>query len=318
MNVLIFGSGAVGLGLGSCLLKTGADTVLVAGERTVGALRTKGLRRSGIFGEFKAGPETFSAYTDLGQIGSTTYDFIVVCTKSNHLSTAAKTIYDNRHLLKSGGKIVHFQNGWGNAEKFLLFFPQNLVYSGRVITGFTRPEPNHVTITVHAEAIHVGSLFAQPLKPIEPLCRMINDGGIPCAGWKDIGKDLWAKMLYNCALNPLGAILDVPYGALADNLHTRQLMNQVIKEVYRVMASCSYNTYWPTAAEYCDIFYNKLVPPTAGHKSSTLQDLQAGKKTEIEALTGQIIELAKKAGTDVPCNAMLYNLIRFIEERNVV
>ena len=318
MNILIFGSGAVGLGLGSCLLKNGVDTTLVAGAGTVEALKTKGLCRSGIFGPFEAGPQDFSACTSLEQVQSKTYDFILVCTKSNHVRAAAEAIQANRRLLKPGGKIVLFQNGWGNAEKFLPFFPKEAIYSGRVITGFTRPAPNHVKITVHADAIHIGPLFGQPPEPTEPLCRAIEEGGIPCVVWKEISKDLWAKMLYNCALNPLGAILDVPYGALADNQHTRQLMNRSIEEVYKVMKSSDYATYWPTAVEYCDIFYKKLVPPTAEHKSSTLQDLQAGKKTEIEALTGQIIELAQKAEIDIPCNMMLYNLIRFIEERNVV
>lgn len=45
---------------------------------------------------------------------------------------------------------------------------------------------------------------------------MIGEGDIPCVSVTDIEKDLWAKMLYNCALNPLGAILDMPYGVLAD------------------------------------------------------------------------------------------------------
>lgn len=317
MKVLILGSGAVGLGLGSCLLKSSVETTLIAGNETVRALNAKGLRRSGIFGGFSAGAETFCVCTDPGQISATDFDFVLVCTKSNHVQDAAKTLYAHRHLLRDGGKIVHFQNGWGNAEKFLPYFPQGFVYSGRVITGFTRPEPNHVEITVHADAIHIGSLFGQPPGPVEPLCRAINDGGIPCLAWDEIAKDLWAKMLYNCALNPLGAILNVPYGKLADSPYSRQLMDQVIAEVYRVMNTAGYATYWPTADEYRDIFYKTLVPPTAEHKSSTLQDLQAEKKTEIEALTGQILALADKSGVGVPCNTMLYRLIRFIEQRNV-
>lgn len=316
MNILIIGSGAVGLGLGSCLLKTGVNTTLAAGTQTIEALKTKGLTRSGIFGQFHAEPQYFSAYTDLSKIPPTGYDYILVCTKSNHVQVAAETLNSHRHLLKNTTKIVHFQNGWGNAEKFLPFFPEETIYSGRVITGFTRPEPYHVEITVHADAVHVGSLFGLPLDPIEPLCRAINGGGIPCLAWKDIAKDLWAKMLYNCALNPLGAILNVPYGKLAESKHSRELMNQIIEEVYSIMGATGFETYWATAGEYQNIFYNQLIPPTAEHKSSTLQDLQAGKKTEIEALTGQVIKLAEGVKLDVPCNRMLYNLIRFIEDKN--
>ncbi len=314
MRVLIIGSGAVGLGLGSCLIKTGMDTTFIAGKKTVDALKADGLCRSGIFGEFNAAPETFSTGSDLRQISVSPYDFILICTKSNHVETAVKTLYDNQELVKNKTKIVHFQNGWGNAEKLLTCFPKEIIYTGRVITGFTRPRPNHVCVTVHADAVHVGSLFGKSLEPVRPLCRAINDGGIPCMVWKDIEKDLWAKMLYNCALNPLGAILKVSYGKLAGHSHTCQVMDRIIEEVFAVMKAADYKTYWASAAEYKETFYHQLIPPTADHKSSTLQDIVSGKKTEIEALTGEIIHLAKKKGIDVPCNQMLFNLIRFIEE----
>jgi 2-dehydropantoate 2-reductase len=314
MRVLIIGSGAVGLGLGSCLIKTGVDTTFIAGEKTADALNAEGLFQSGIFGEFHAAADTFSAGSDLKQMSETPYDFILICTKSNHVEAAVMTLYENQGILKNHTKIIHFQNGWGNAEKCLAFFPKTVLYSGRVITGFTRPQPNHVRITVHADAVHVGSLFGQPLEPVIPLCRAVNDGGIPCMAWEDIEKDLWAKMLYNCALNPLGAILNVPYGKLADHSHTRQMMDRIIEEVFTVMKAADYETYWETADEYKKTFYHQLIPPTADHKSSTLQDLMAGKKTEIEALTGEIIRLAGKKGVDVPCSQMLFDLIRFVEE----
>ena len=63
------------------------------------------------------------------------------------------------------------------------------------------------------------------------------------------------------------------------------------------------------------VFYDKLVPSTADHRSSTLQDLNAGKKTEIDALTGAVLRLAKQKGVDVPFSTLLYRLIRFIESQ---
>ena len=313
MDVLIFGSGAVGLGLGSCLLKSGVETALLAGEQTIGCLKAGGLKRTGLFGEYFAGPDTFEALTDLSQIESKRFDYILVCTKSAHTPAAAEKLATHRQLLKDQGKIVHFQNGWGNAEHFLPYFDRDIIYSGRVITGFSRPVPNHVDITVHADAVHVGSLFGMPIEPVEPLCESIAAGDLPCLPWAEIEQDLWAKMLYNCALNPLGAILEVPYGKLAENESTRTLMDHIINEIYAVMEKSGFRTYWGTSGQYRDVFYHQLVPPTAGHRSSTLQDLKAGKKTEIEALTGQIIELAQKSNIEVPFNQTVYDLIKFIE-----
>ncbi|MCI5142861.1 MAG: 2-dehydropantoate 2-reductase, partial [Candidatus Electrothrix sp. ATG1] len=131
----------------------------------------------------------------------------------------------------------------------------------------------------------------------------------------DIARDLWAKMLFNCALNPLGAIFNVPYGALAEQENSRQIMDEVIQEVFKVMAAAGYSTHWGNAVEYLDAFYGTIVPLAAKHCSSTLQDIQAGKKTEIEALSGAVIGLGKEHGIAVPCNEMLYNMIRFMERR---
>ena len=120
-------------------------------------------------------------------------------------------------------------------------------------------------------------------------------------------------MLYNCALNPLGAILGVSYGALADEPSTRTLMNQIVEEVFAVMSAAGYRTHWRQPQEFLDVFYGKLVPDTAGHKSSMLQDIAAGKRTEIEALNGAVLRLAREHGLEVPYNQAVYNLIKFIE-----
>jgi 2-dehydropantoate 2-reductase len=260
MNILIYGCGAVGLGIASCLLKAGAKVSLLARPATVENLHNNGLVRTGIFGSFTAGPRQFTAASNLKDLADSKYDFILVCTKCYDTAAAASDLDSFRKLLSPVGVIVLFQNGWGNAEIFTAVFPKDKIYSARVITGFTRPKPHHVEITVHADAIHIGSLFNHPLSVVEPLAKAIDTGGIPCITTDRVEKDLWAKMLYNCALNPLGAILDVPYGALAESPDTRQIMNTVIEEIYTVMTAAGFSTHWDTAGQYQDVFYEKLIP----------------------------------------------------------
>ncbi|MCJ7729324.1 MAG: 2-dehydropantoate 2-reductase [Sedimentisphaerales bacterium] len=321
MKVLIYGAGAVGLGLASCLLlrlrsgqvKSRVEVCLVARPNTVRELRQGGLSRSGIFGRFHAEPEIFSAYESLDEIGNRNFDFILVCTKSFDSAAAAEDLSRHPGLFGQHTKIVLCQNGWGNAEKFIVHFPKERIYSARVITGFTRHKPNEVEITVHADAIHIGSLFGCDITCMEALAKAIAEGGIPCVTVPDIEKDLWAKMLYNCALNPLGAILDVPYGALAENPHSRDLMNRIIEEVFAVMLVAGFQTHWQSAEGFLKVFYDKLVPDTASHKSSTLQDIAAGKKTEIDALTGAVLALADKYRIEVPYCRSVYAIIKFVE-----
>ena len=316
MKVLIYGGGAVGLGVAGCLLKSRADVDIIAREKTVAALRSDGLSRTGIFGDYHAGPAEFGYHVSLDEVQAKTYDYILVCTKSFDSLEAAKELSQKRHLFGEGTKIVLFQNGWGNAEIFSSFFRKAQIYNARVITGFRRPKANIVEITVHADAIHIGSLFSGDLACIEKLCEFIGAGGIPCERTNSIEKDLWAKMLYNCALNPLGAILDVPYGALAENEFTRDLMDAIVEETFSVMKAAGHQTHWESAKEFLEVFYNKLVPDTAEHKSSTLQDILAKKKTEIDALNGAAIKLAGKCQMAVPCNLVIYDIIKFLEAAN--
>ena len=317
MRVLIYGAGAVGLGIASCLLKSECQVDIVARENTVSALQKHGLARTGIWGSFHAEPSRFGSYTSLGQIRARKYDYILVCTKSFDSLAAAKDLSQHKFLFGKETKIVLFQNGWGNAEAFSIFFEARKIYNARVITGFQRTTPNEVIITVHADSIHIGSLFSKDSSQLADLCEAIAAGDIPCQTTNEIAKDLWAKILYNCALNPLGAILDVPYGVLAENQTTRTIMNGIVNEAFNVMTAAGYKTHWPSSTDFLEVFYNRLVPDTAEHKSSTLQDIMAKKRTEIDALNGAVIKLAEKYNIEVPYNLVIYNLIKFIEVRSV-
>ena len=315
MNVLIYGGGAVGLGLGSCLIKAGVKVDVLSRPDAVSLLRQEGLVRSGIFGTFCAPPSSFGAYVSLDEVTPADYDYVLVCTKAYDSEHAARDLAAHPKLV-DGVDIVLCQNGWGNAERFCAHFSEERIYNARVITGFYRPQKNHTQATVHADAVHIGSLFHGNLSALEPLARAISAGDIPCQVSQAIEKDLWAKMLYNCALNPLGAIFDVTYGTLGDWSHTRSIMDRIVDEIYTAMDASGYRTHWDTPNAYLAVFYGTLIPPTASHRSSMLQDIQAKKRTEIDALNGAVIALGSEHGTPVADNAVLYDMIKFLEEKN--
>ena len=332
MKALIYGGGAVGLGVASCLLSSGEEVDIIAREGTVTALRGDGLVRTGIFGTAEFGAEMFGAFASLEGLlrgagrrvrdgdshieGGPGYDYILICTKSFGSPAAAADLSRRPEILAPAGKIVLFQNGWGNAEIFNEHFPRDQIYSARVITGFKMTAKNVVEVTVHADPIHLGSLFGSDLAPMVPLAGAICRGGIPAEVVPDVGKDLWAKILYNCALNPLGAIFGAPYGVLGEDASSREVMEAVIEEIFSVMEASGYETHWPTPEEYIAVFYEKLLPPTASHESSTLQDIRAGKPTEIDALSGAVVRLGEEAGVPTPVNWTIYKMVLFMEGRS--
>ncbi|MEW6535661.1 MAG: 2-dehydropantoate 2-reductase [Candidatus Auribacterota bacterium] len=313
MKILIYGAGAVGLGLASCLIEAGIQPVIIARPDTVHAVNQNGIQRIGIFGNRNHNPLTFRCFTDLELLQDEKFDFVFICTKA--FDTQKAVIELSQHsIMKRDTKLILFQNGWGNDEICVQYFGDKAVFNGRVITGFRRTDRHIVDITVHADAIHLGSLFHNHLAPLESLAHTITAGGIPCIAVNDIAKDLWSKMLYNCALNPLGALFRVPYGKLGEYEESRSLMECIIYETFLTMRKAGYSTHWPDVERYIEIFYEKLLPPTATHESSMLQDLRAHKRTEIDALTGAVIKLARQYNVQVPLSETIYSMIMFIEK----
>ncbi len=315
MNVLVYGGGAVGLGLAACLIKAGARVSIVARPDTVAHLERDGLLRTGIFGSFHAAPDAFDAFASLQEIRRAVYDYVLVCTKSFDSLAAARDLAACPRLVQQAD-LVLCQNGWGNAELFCQHFDRDRVYNARVITGFYRPQKNQSEVTVHADAIHLGSLFHDRLRGLAPLARAISAGDIPCLVSAAIEKDLWAKMLYNCALNPLGAIFDVTYGTLGAWPSTRAIMDRIVEEIFAVMRASGYRTHWDSPQAYRPVFYEQLIPATRAHKSSTWQDIRANKRTEIDALNGAVIALGGEHGVAVSANAVVYNMVEFMQARN--
>ncbi len=312
---MVFGAGAVGLGLSSFLMQEGHRVHLVGKEETVVALRKNGLKRQGIFGQACFSPQQLTASSNLAETGRETFDFYLVCTKSFDTENSARQLQTGSTLAHQKSPIVLCQNGWGNAEIFTQFFPEKQVFNARIITGFVRPEPHVVDVTVHAQPVHLGSLFNGDSTCLQALADALSQGGIPSVITGNIGKDLWAKMLYNCPLNALGAVLQVPYGHLGENENSRSIMEGIVAEVFQVMQKLGYASHWQSAGDYLKDFYSQLLPSTYEHESSMLQDIRAGRKTEIEALNGVIVREGRNLKIDVSCNETVRNQILFLQNK---
>lgn len=308
MKVLVFGAGAVGLGISSCLLRANVQVDIIARDTTVSALREGGLVRTGIFSDYTHSPDSFGSYTDVNEVSDKNYDYILIASKAYSVEEIIKIIHRSDINLENT-KFVLLNNGWGTHLIASHYFPDNKIYNARIITGFIRKQHNHVEITVHADSILIGSFYQNNLDTINNLCDAISIGGIPCRLSRNLSSYVWSKLIYNAALNPLGAILEVTYGELASMQETTEIMNLIIEEAFMVMSSCNIKCNWNTAQEYREVFYNSLVPSTKEHKSSMLQDILLGKETEIEFINGVIVKLGHEQNIKVPTNLMISRLV---------
>jgi 2-dehydropantoate 2-reductase len=313
VDVIVFGAGAVGLGLASALLAGSARVRIVARGETATALRSHGLLRTGLFGRVEAAPGAFAVAEDAAALPGTA-DFVLVATKAFDTDAAAAALA-GAPAVSERTRFVLCQNGWGSAERFTRRFSPARVFSARVITGFRRPALHRVDVTVHAEPVRIGSLFGAHASEVAALCAAMAKGGLPCEPSEAIGEDLWAKLLYNAALNPLGAILGASYGALGASPHARAVLEALARETFAVMRAAGFRTHWPSLEAWLADFYARLLPPTAAHESSMLQDLRAGRRTEIDAITGAVVELAARHGVAAPVSGAVLALVRFLEAR---
>jgi len=182
-------------------------------------------------------------------------------------------------------------------------------------------------VTVCADPVLIGALEpaadGQRARAVAWACALA-DAGIPAAQTEAIVAELWAKVFYNAALNPLGALLDLPYGALAEDAEARAVMDLVIAEAFAVARAAGIVLRWPDAGAYRAEFYGRLVPATARHRSSMLQDLARGRPhrssmlqdlargrpTEIDAINGYVAARGAALGMPAPTNITLTRLIR--------
>jgi 2-dehydropantoate 2-reductase len=129
----------------------------------------------------------------------------------------------------------------------------------------------------------------------------------------EIDKFIWAKMLYNCSLNPLSAILRVPYGTLLETDSSKDTIVHIVEEIFSVARAKKVKLFWDNASEYIDVLFNRLVPDTAAHQSSMLQDIRAGRRTEIDAMNGAVASLGEEAGVACPVNWTITKIIQSLQ-----
>ena len=304
--ILVAGAGAVGSVIGGLLARAGARVTLLGRRAHLDAVQSDGLALEGLFGEHRV--HGLTCVTEPGELRGP-YAAVLLTVKSYDTAAVAATVAP---LLAADGVLVSLQNGLGNLEAAARAAGAERVLGGRVIFGAEVLAPGHVRVTVIADPVLIGCPTGDAARQAdaERWAERLAAAGVPARATRTIAAELWAKVFYSAALNPLGALLGVTYGALAAGADTRAVMDTVIDEAFAVARAEGVALPWPDAAAYRDTFYGRLVPSTAGHRSSMLQDIERGRPTEIDAINGEVVARGRAHGVAVPANAVLTRLIR--------
>lgn len=310
-RVLVAGAGALGSVFGGFLARAGAEVTLLGREPHLAAVAADGLHIAGIWGEHRV--RSLRGTTSPQGLNAG-FDAILLSVKSYATAEMGRLVTP---LLADDGILISLQNGLGNVETLEQLAGAERVAGARVIFGAVIPQPGHVRVTVSADPTAVGARTAGRFTALDQHARQwaqrINDAGVPAVSTDQLSAMLWGKVLYSAALNPLGALLGVHYGALADRADSRAIMDAAIDEAFAVAAAEAVTLAWPSAAAYRDEFYRRLVPVTYDHRSSMLQDLERGRRTEIDAINGEVWRRGQHHGIVTPVNEMLTRLIHLRE-----
>jgi 2-dehydropantoate 2-reductase len=302
MRVAIIGCGTVGSLFAANLAQL--DDVEVWAfdlwQPHVDAINTHGLRLSGagdVVGRLRA-------TTEAAELPAS--DYGIVATKSMHTASALEA---TAHAFEHGA-VCSVQNGAGNEEIVA-------EYVREVIRGTTFPaghvvEPGHVGWDTKGDT-HIGPFEPQPapMEKVRVLADACTRAGMPTHALEDARGAQWRKLIFNAASNAIGALTGFTHGRIAEFPPTRELAwavmaeGRAVSDAQGIVLDMSPEELFDHAARK-DVAY--------GHKPSMLQDVEAGRETEVDFLNGAIVAFGERWGVDAPLNRALTALVKGVEK----
>ena len=314
-RIAIYGAGMIGNYLGG-RLHDHAHVRFIARAHVAATLKEHGLRISDLHGHDKRIlPDALDIQTHPDAVRDA--DLVLVTVKSAATMDVAHELSD---VLASGVPVISFQNGIRNAAELRASLPGHGILSGVVPFNVTQPDAGH---------FHQGSsgeLKVERSSVLNPFLPAFAAAGIPLEQYDDMQAVLWAKLLLNLN-NPLNALSGLPLREELSRHVWRRCLALLQREGLRVLDAAGIRpaqlttvpARWvPNVLSLPDLLFNRVasrmlaIDPLA--RSSMWQDLQAGRRTEIDYINGEIVALAASRGLPARGNARIVALIREAEK----
>ena len=143
------------------------------------------------------------------------------------------------------------------------------------------------------------------------VCELLSRGGLPASLEPDIHGAIWSKAIFNATMNPLCALTRRTPGFLGAHEESRALIHALVEEGVAVANASGV----PVAAQPIHDLTHVSVTDHANHEASMLQDVKAGRRTEVDAINGAIVEAARAAGVAAPLTETLWRLVKLEEAK---
>jgi len=298
-RVAVVGAGAVGGYFGGIMARAGASVVMIGRQAFVEAVTANGLFLDTV--EFQETVRV-EATTELSAVRGA--DIVLFCVKTTDTADTARELVP---FLAPNAVVVSLQNGVDNAERIR-------AASGLDAVGAVVYVAAAVKAPAHIQHFGRGDLVIGPeTERTRQIAAQFVRCGVPCRVSNNIEGELWVKFIANCALNPVSAIGQAKYGRIADSPDAVKLLEMVGDEVLAVARAAGIVMPGVEDRAAALAVSMKIATQMREQFSSTGQDLNRGKRTEIDSLNGHIVRRGAELGVPTPANHALYTLVKLLE-----
>ncbi len=318
MKFLIAGAGAIGAYLGACMHRAGEDVTLFARGPHLRAMQARGVRVLSPEGDFETHPTIVERLEDAGPV-----DVIILGVKAHSLTQLAPQI---KPLLRENTTVVSTENGipwWyfqlGAGEFSNLHIER--VDPGGVIGQAIDPrrvvgslvylateivEPG-VVRHIEGNRISLGEPDGSKSERSRMISEALSKAGFKCPVTPRIRTEMWVKILGNVAFNPISALTRATIVQMVRDPQVLELVRNIMTEVERVANKLGIEL--PISIEKRIAGAEKV----GEHKTSMLQDLEAGRPLELEAVVGAVLEIGERLGVSMPNTQAVYACTKLLE-----
>lgn len=303
MKVAVVGAGAMGCLYAGAFHRAGAGVTLIdVDPGHLAAINSRGLEL-----DTRAGVETLRLAALRPEHARETVDLVVLFTKTFHTDAALEGV---KSIIGPATHAMTLQNGLGNDEAVARHVARERVIAGVSTLPSDLIGPGRVRS--HGEGgSKIYPAYGGDTGFAQEVADLLTAGGLPTVLEPDIRAAIWSKAIFNAAMNALCALTRRTPGFLGAHEEARALIRTVVLEGVRAAQASG------VAIEAEPILDLTVVSVTdhADHEASMLQDVKAGRRTEVDAINGAIVRAAQAAGVTVPVTETLWRLVKLEEAK---
>ncbi len=304
MNISVIGAGSIGSLFAGRVAFSGFDVDVVGRKDHVKTIQEKGLTiledDSNIVSFFPADTEFHPSKHNS--------DALFVTTKAYDNQTVAKSLSNN---IGRETPIFIIQNGMGNEEVFKETLPENPIYRAVTTEAAELLQPavvKHVAFgkTSFGIVSGEGNGFSRQVE------KILSSSGFDIKETQNIQRKMWYKLLANAAICPLGTILHAKNGEILNRPSFVRIFDAILEEGMVLAKHLLPNEDFSSSPD----FIKEVINKTKDNKCSMLQDIERGRRTEIDYINGYIANASRVHGMNAPVNLAITDIIRHLERNH--